>query len=210
MKNKSKSSKDKDKTKTIAIESVMTESRKFKCNPTFKEHAHLKSMAEYNKIYKQSIEDPEKYWGKLAESELDWFKKWNKVLSWDPPFAKWFEGGKINVTYNCLDRHVKTWRKNKAAIIWESEHGQSRVLTYQQLHREVCKFANVLIHHGIKKGDRVCIYLPMVPELVISMLACARIGAVHSIVFGGLGSMIAKQAYSSPATAASVAVREYP
>jgi acetyl-CoA synthetase len=185
---KKKANDKKGKGKKSTIESVMTESRKFPPSKEFRENANIKSMAEYNKMYKRSIDDPEGFWGKLAESELDWFKKWNKVLSWEPPFAKWFEGGKLNVTYNCLDRHLKTWRKNKAAIIWESEHGQNKIYTYQQLHREVCKFANVLINHGIKKGDRVCIYLPMVPELVISMLACARIGAVHSIVFGGFSA----------------------
>ncbi|WP_455391739.1 acetate--CoA ligase [[Eubacterium] cellulosolvens] len=176
------------KRKKSTIESVMTETRKFPPPKAFRENANLKSMSEYNKLYNRSIEDPEGFWADQAESELYWYKKWDKVLTWDPPFAKWFEGGKINVTYNCLDRHLKTWRKNKAAIIWESEHGQNKIYTYQQLYREVCKFANVLINHGIKKGDRVCIYLPMVPELVISMLACARIGAVHSIVFGGFSA----------------------
>jgi acetyl-CoA synthetase len=167
---------------------VMTESRKYPPNKEFQSRAYIKSMKEYEKMYNRSIQDPEGFWDEIAETELEWFKKWDKVLTWDPPFAKWFEGGKLNVSYNCLDRHLKTWRKNKAAIIWESEHGQNRIYTYQQLHREVCKFANVLINHGVKKGDRVCIYLPMVPELVISMLACARIGAVHSIVFGGFSA----------------------
>jgi acetyl-CoA synthetase len=183
-----KSKMGKDRGKKSAIESMMTETRKFPPSKEFRENAHIKSMAEYNKMYKRSIENPEKFWSELAESELEWFKKWDKVMSWDPPFVKWFEGGKLNVAHNCLDRHLNTWRKNKAAIIWESEHGQNKIYTYQQLHREVCKFANVLINHGIKKGDRVCIYLPMVPELVISMLACARIGAIHSIVFGGFSA----------------------
>ncbi len=170
------------------IESIMKETRKFPPSKDFREQAHIKSMTEYNNMYKRSIEDPEAFWSGQAEKELDWFKKWNKVLTWEPPFAKWFEGGKINVSYNCLDRHLKTWRKNKAAIIWEGEHGEDKTLTYQQLHREVCRFANVLLTNGIKKGDRVCIYLPMVPELVISMLACTRIGAVHSIIFGGFSA----------------------
>ena len=187
MKNKSNKI-AKPKSNKSTIESVMTGTKKFAPNKEFREQSNLGSMAEYNKMYKRSIEEPEKFWAELADSELDWFKKWDNVLSWEPPFAKWFEGGKINVTYNCLDRHLKTWRKNKAALIWESEHGQNKIYTYQQLHREVCKFANVLINNGIKKGDRVCIYLPMVPELVISMLACARIGAVHSIVFGGFSA----------------------
>ena len=176
------------KDKKSTIESVMVETRKFPPSKEFRERAYIGSMKEYNKIYERSISDPEVFWAELAEAELAWFKKWDKVLSWEPPFAKWFEGGKINITYNCLDRHLNTWRKNKAAIIWESEHGQNRIYTYQQLHREVCKFSNVLINQGVRKGDRVCIYLPMVPELVISMLACARVGAVHSIVFGGFSA----------------------
>jgi len=176
------------KDKKSTIESVMVETRKFPPSKEFRERAYIGSMKEYNKIYERSINDPEVFWAELAEAELAWFKKWDKVLSWEPPFAKWFEGGKINITYNCLDRHLNTWRKNKAAIIWESEHGQNRIYTYQQLHREVCKFSNVLINQGVRKGDRVCIYLPMVPELVISMLACARVGAVHSIVFGGFSA----------------------
>ena len=117
--------------------------------------------------------------------ELHWFKKWDKVLEWNNPWAKWFVGGQINLSYNCLDRHVQTWRKNKAALIWESEPGEVRTLTYQQLHREVQKFANVLKSLGVKKGDRVAIYMGMTPELPIAMLACARIGAPHTVVFGG-------------------------
>ncbi len=180
--------KEMDLEKKSTIEHVMTETRKYPPIKDFQERAYIKDMTEYQKMYKCSIENPEDFWGEIADKEIHWFKKWDKVLSWDPPFAKWFEGGKLNVSYNCLDRHLNTWRKNKAALIWESEHGISRIYTYQQLHREVCKFANVLINHGIKKGDRVCIYLPMVPELVISMLACTRIGAVHSIVFGGFSA----------------------
>ena len=179
---------NKNNHKHSTIEHVMSEGRKFPPSSEFREKAYIGSMKEYNKMYNRSISDLDGFWGDMAESELEWFKKWDKVLSWDPPFSKWFEGGELNVSYNCLDRHLKTWRKNKAAIIWESEHGQSRIYTYQQLHREVCRFANVLINHGIKKGDIVCIYLPMVPELVISMLACTRIGAVHSIVFGGFSA----------------------
>jgi acetyl-CoA synthetase len=139
------------------------------------------------RIYEIAARDPEAFWAKAAE-ELDWFKKWEKVLEWDPPWAKWFIGGKLNASYNCIDRHLKTWRRNKAAIIFEGEPGDERVLTYQDLHREVCKFANVLKKLGIKKGDRVAIYLPMIPELPIAMLACARIGAVHSVVFGGFSA----------------------
>ena len=130
---------------------------------------------------------PKAFWARFAE-ELDWFKKWDQVLDWDPPHAKWFLGGKLNVSYNCVDRHLKGPRRNKAAIIWEGEPGDWKVYTYRDLYREVCKFANGLKSLGVKKGDRVTIYLPMVPELPISMLACARIGAPHSVVFGGFSA----------------------
>ena len=153
----------------------------------FSKHAHIKSLDEYERIYKESVDDPDKFWARIA-SELHWFKKWDKVLEWNCPWAKWFVGGEINLSYNCLDRHVTTWRKNKAAIIWESEPGEVRILTYQQLHREVQKFANVLKALGVKKGDRVAIYMGMTPELPIAMLACARIGAPHTVVFGGFSS----------------------
>ena len=123
----------------------------------------------------------------MAE-ELHWFKKWDTVLKWDPPHAEWFGGGKINISYNCLDRHLATWRRNKAALIWEGEPGETRTYTYQQLHTEVCKFANVLKHAGVDRGDRVALYMPLIPELAIAMLACARIGATHSVVFGGFSS----------------------
>lgn len=169
------------------ITSVLKEKRVFKPDAGFAKTAHVKSFAEYRKIYQASIRNPERFWGKIA-SELDWFKKWSKVLEWKLPFSKWFVGGKINVSYNCLDRHLSTWRKNKAAIIWEGEPGDSRTLTYQQLHREVCKFGNVLKKLGVKKGDRVVIYMPLIPELAIAMLACARIGATHSIIFGGFSA----------------------
>ena len=127
----------------------------------------------------------------MAREHVSWFTPWKKVLDWKPPFAKWFVGGKLNVSYNCLDRHLEgkhAWRRNKAAIIWEGEPGDTRVLTYGELHREVCRFANVLLAHGVAKGDRVAIYLPMIPELAIAMLACARIGAPHSVVFGGFSA----------------------
>ena len=110
------------------------------------------------------------------------------VLKWEPPHAEWFGGGKINISYNCLDRHLATWRRNKAALIWEGEPGDTRTLTYQQLHTEVCKFANVLKHADVQSGDRVALYMPLIPELAIAMLACARIGATHSVVFGGFSS----------------------
>lgn len=170
--------------KTTNITSLQKENRMFSPNPAFVRDAHIKSFAQYISMYKASLKNPQKFWASIA-SELFWFKKWNKVLEWKLPFAKWFIGGKTNVSYNCLDIHLSTWRKNKAAIIWEGEPGESRTLTYQQLHREVCKFANVLKKLNVKKSDRVIIYMPLVPELAIAMLACSRIGAIHSIIFGG-------------------------
>src|SRR5215813_10291316 len=169
------------------IDSTLQELRKFECPESFSQLAHIKNLEEYERIYRESVEQPEKFWAGIAE-ELYWFKKWDKVLDWNVPWAKWFVGGQINLSYNCLDRHVQTWRKNKAAIIWESEPGEVRTLTYQQLLQEVKKFANVLKSLGIKKGDRVAIYMGMTPELPIALLACARIGATHSVVFGGFSS----------------------
>jgi acetyl-CoA synthetase len=148
-------------------------------------------MAEYEKLYKWSIEDPEDFWAEMAEKNLTWYKKWDKVLEYDfhKPEIKWFQGGKLNVSYNCLDRYVQSPSfRNKAAIIWEADDGSYKTYTYQQLYREVNRFANVMLRKGVKKGDRVTIYLPMIPELAISMLACARIGAIHSIVFGGFSA----------------------
>lgn len=169
-----------------AITSVMTEERVFRPPAAFSKQAHIKSFAEYQKLYRASVKDPEKFWAKMAEG-LFWFKKWKRTLLWKHPFAQWFVGGKTNVSYNCLDRHLST-HKNKAAILWEGEPGDTRTLTYHQLHREVCRFANVLKGLGVKSGDRVVLYMPMVPELAIAMLACARIGATHSVIFGGFSS----------------------
>ncbi len=169
------------------ITSVLHEDRLFEASEAFSLQAHVKNRKAYDQLYQKAEEDPEAFWGDLAK-DLHWFKPWKKVLQWKSPFAKWFVGGSLNVAYNCLDRHLETWRKNKAAIIWESEKGESRTLTFQALHREVCKFANVLKNQGIKKGDRVVIYMPMIPELAIAMLACARIGATHSIIFGGFSA----------------------
>ena len=163
------------------------EEKKYAPSKEFCKQAHIKSMSEYKKIYRRSIDDPEGFWGEKA-AELTWFKKWKKVLDsdFDEARIKWFVGGKINVSYNCLDRHVETERKNKAAIIWVGdEPGEQQIYTYQLLHQEVCKFANVLKKNGVKKGDRVAIYLSMIPQLPIAMLACARIGAIHSVIFGG-------------------------
>ena len=169
------------------IESVLHEDRKFECPEPFRQRAHIQSLEDYERIYRESVEEPEKFWAGIA-NELHWFKKWDRVLEWNHPWAKWFVGGQINLSYNCLDRHVQTFRKNKAALIWESEPGEVRTLTYQQLHREVQKFANVLKSLGVRKGDRVAIYMGMTPELPIAMLACARIGAPHTVVFGGFSS----------------------
>jgi acetyl-CoA synthetase len=171
----------------VDIESVLKEERIFAPAKEFSGKAQIKSLQEYEKIYQQAHDDPEGFWASMAK-ELDWFKPWEKVLEWNPPFAKWFVGGHTNMAHNCLDRHLTSARKNKAAIIWEGEPGDERILTYQVLHREVCKFANVLKSIGVKAGDRVAIYMPMVPELPIAMLACARIGATHSVVFGGFSA----------------------
>ncbi len=169
------------------ITSVLNERRLFEPKEVFSQQAHVKNLKAYQRLCKQAEKDPEGFWGGLSH-ELDWFKPWKRVLDWKPPFAQWFVGGKLNVSHNCLDRHLTGWRKNKAAIIWEGEPGDTRTLTYQALHREVCKFANVLKERGVAKGDRVVIYMPMVPELAIAMLAAARIGATHSIIFGGFSA----------------------
>src|SRR5258708_14479994 len=155
------------------IDSTLQEQRKFECPEEFSRQAHIKSLADYERLYNESVDDPEKFWGRIA-SELHWFKKWDRVLEWNCPWAKWFVGGQINLSYNCLDRHVKTWRKNKAAIIWESEPGEIRTLTYPQLHREVQKFANVLKSLGVTKGDLVAIYMRTTPALAITMLSSPR------------------------------------
>ncbi|PSO89612.1 MAG: acetate--CoA ligase [Cyanobacteria bacterium QS_6_48_18] len=170
------------------IESILQEKRLFSPSPEFSQQAHIKSQQEYQQLYDQAKADPEKFWAELAEKELHWFQKWEKVLDWQPPFAKWFVEGKTNIAYNCLDRHLNSWRRNKAALIWEGEPGDSRTFTYAQLHREVCQMGNALKQLGVKKGDRVGIYMPMIPEAAIAMLACARIGAPHTVVFGGFSA----------------------
>lgn len=164
--------------------------KKFHPSKEFQEKAHVGSAEEFEKLYEESIRDPEGFWARMAEENITWSKKWDKVMHYDfqKPEVRWFEGAKLNVSYNCLDRHLDGPRKNKAALIWEPEAGEERVFTYQQLHRQVCRFANLLRKLGVKKGDRVAFYLPMVPELAIGMLACARIGAVHSVVFGGFSA----------------------
>jgi acetyl-CoA synthetase len=169
------------------IESVLHERRLFKPPKAFSARAHIKSMTQYKTLARQAEKNPEKFWASIAK-ELQWDKLWKQTLIWKPPFAQWFVGGRLNVSTNCLDRHLTTWRRNKAALIWEGEPGDCRTLTYQQLHHEVCKFANVLKGLGVRQSDRVAIYMPMIPELPIAMLACARIGATHSVVFGGFSA----------------------
>jgi acetyl-CoA synthetase len=166
-----------------ALEALLQEDRRFRPSEEFRAEAQENNPA----IYTRAAADPEAFWASFA-AELDWFQPWSRVLEWKPPHAKWFVGGKLNVAYNCLDRHLSSARRNKAALIWEGEPGDERVFTYWDLHREVSKFANALKHVGVKRGDRVAIYLPMIPEAAIAMLACARIGAPHSVVFGGFSS----------------------
>ena len=166
-----------------SIDALLQEDRTFPPSEEFRSQANIADPG----VYEEALRDPEAFWARFAE-ELDWFKKWDQVLDWDPPHAKWFLGGKLNVSYNCVDRHLQGARRNKAAIIWEGEPGDWKVYTYRDLYREVCKFANGLKSLGVKKGDRVTIYLPMVPELPIAMLACARVGAPHSVVFGGFSA----------------------
>lgn len=172
---------------TSAIESVLNEERVFPPPSEFSANAHIKSFEEYEELYNEAAKDPAAFWAKQAES-LDWFKKWDTILEWNEPFAKWFIGGKLNVAYNCLDRHLTTSRKNKAAIIWEGEPGEIKTITYLQLHQEVCRFANVLKSLGVVKGDRVALYMPLIPALAVAMLACARIGATHTVIFGGFSA----------------------
>ena len=169
------------------IESTLHEERVFAPPPGFSARARVGSMEEYERLRAEAEAAPDEFWARMA-GELHWFKPWDTVLKWEPPHAEWFAGGKTNLSYNCLDRHLSTWRRNKAAIVWEGEPGEVRTLTYQQLHREVCRFANVLKRLNVRSGDRVALYMPLVPELAVSMLACARIGATHSVIFGGFSS----------------------
>ena len=170
------------------IESLQKEDRVFAPSPEFSEKAHVKSMEEYEALHKRSVEDPEGWWSEQAEA-LTWQKKWDTVLDWsDAPFAKWFIGGKINAAENCLDRHVNEGKGDDVAIHWVGEPGDKRDVTFSELLAETCQFANALKANGIKAGDRVLIYMPMVPEAAVAMLACARIGAVHSVVFGGFSA----------------------
>ncbi|MBI2812863.1 MAG: acetate--CoA ligase [Opitutae bacterium] len=170
------------------ITSVSRESRIFKPSAEFKNQANLGSYASYRRLYAESVNAPEKFWAKQAKEHIVWRKPFKQVLDWKPPHAKWFLGGKLNVSENCLDRHLGTARENKAAIIFEGEPGDVRTITYKQLHFHVCRLAHILENSGIKAGDRIAIYLPMIPEAVIAMLACARVGAVHTVVFGGFSA----------------------
>ena len=170
------------------MDTVLAETRKFSPPEDFSSKAHIQSMEDYKALHQRSIQDPEGFWSEVA-SELHWFKTWDTVLNDDDkPFFKWFEGGKTNISYNCLDRHLDGPNRDKPAIIWEGEPGESKTLTYAEMHSLVCRFANVLKSLGVKKGDRVAIYLPMVVELPAAVLACARIGAVHNVVFAGFSS----------------------
>jgi len=170
-----------------SIQSVLKETRTFAPPATFSANAHISSEQQYEAMWNRAKDDPAGFWGEMA-GNLEWFRKWDTVVQGHMPDTKWFVGGKINASYNCVDRHLNGPSRNKAAIIWEGEPGDTRVLRYQDLHREVCKFANVLKKLGVQTGDRVTLYMPMIPELTIAMLACARIGAVHSIIFGGFSA----------------------
>jgi acetyl-CoA synthetase len=144
-------------------------------------------LQKFLNVYQKSLEEPEEFWAEQAR-QLDWFRTWDKVLEWDPPFARWFTGGRLNASHICVDRHAKTWRRSKVAIYWEGEQGDIRVLSYSTLYREVNRYASVLKNCGVGIGDRVALYLPMIPELPIFMLACARIGAIHTVVFSGFSA----------------------
>jgi acetyl-CoA synthetase len=161
------------------IDALLQETRRFPPTPEFVAQANVRDVS----VYQRAHDDPDGFWAQAAE-RLDWYTRWDKVLEWNAPWAKWFVGGTLNASYNCVDRHLASWRRNKAAIIWEGEPGDSRVLTYRDLYREVNRFAAALKHLGVQKGDRVAFYMPMIPELAIGMLACARIGAPHAVIFG--------------------------
>ncbi len=169
------------------LDSLLREKRVFPPPAEFAAKAHVKSLAEYESLYERSVKDPDGFWAEAAK-ELDWFEPWQKVLEWNLPWAKWFVGGKINLCHNCVDRHVNGGKRDKTAILWEGEPGEVRTLSFGELHAEVQRFANVLKGLGIKKGDRVAIYMGMTPELAVAVLACARIGAIHSVIFGGFAA----------------------
>ncbi len=168
---------------SATIEALLQEHRRFPPAPEFAASANVRDPS----VYQRAKDDPEGFWAEAA-NRLDWFKRWDSVLEWNAPWAKWFVGGELNASYNCVDRHNATWRRNKAAIIWEGEPGDTRVLTYHDLYREVNRFAAVLLDLGVRKGDVVAFYMPMIPELAIGLLACARIGAPHTVIFGGFSA----------------------
>ncbi|MEO6236129.1 MAG: AMP-binding protein, partial [Vicinamibacterales bacterium] len=165
------------------ISALLHEDRSFPPSEEFRRQANISDP----EVYARAAQDPEAFWASMA-AELEWIKPWETILKWDPPHAQWFVGGKLNVSVNCVDRHIRTARRNKAALVWEGEPGDRRTLTYWDLFREVSAFANVLKGLGVKRGDRVALYMPLIPELAVSMLACARIGAIHSVVFGGFSA----------------------
>ena len=165
------------------IDSLLREKEQYAPPEAFRRAARVPDDG----LYGPASKDPEAFWAEEAKA-LQWIRPWSKVLEWELPFAKWFVGGQLNVSSNCLDRHVRTARRNQAAIVWEGEPGDRRTLTYHDLWREVNRFANVLKGLGVRRGDRVTLYMPMTPELPIAMLACARIGAVHSVIFGGFSA----------------------
>ena len=166
------------------IETLQKATRVIQPSESVKADSYIQN---YDQAYKESIKNPEKFWAEIAK-ELDWFSPWHTVLEWKYPWAKWFVGATCNISYNCLDRHTKSWRKNKVAVIWVGEDGQERIFTYAALHREVNKCANALKSLGLQKGDRVTIYLPKIPEQIVVMLACARIGLIHSVVYSGFSA----------------------
>src|SRR5205085_2519533 len=169
--------------KNHEISDLLHEHRRFAPPEEFRSSAHVRDAG----IYDRADRDPEAFWAGFAR-ELEWSRPWTQILDWQPPHAKWFVGGTLNASVNCVDRHARGARRNKAALIWEGEPGDRRTLTYFDLYREVSQFANVLKSLGVKRGDRVALYLPLIPELAIAMLACARIGAIHSVVFGGFSA----------------------
>ena len=170
-------------TDAMRLDTLLDESRQFPPSGEFRAQANCADAA----VYAEAEADPERFWAEWAR-QLEWYRPWDRVLDWQPPHARWFLGGQINASVNCLDRHLRTWRRNKAALIWEGEPGDRRTLTYRDLFREVNQFASVLRSLGVRRGYRVAIYLPLIPEVVVAMLACARIGAPHSVVFGGFSA----------------------
>ncbi len=182
---------------TLEISSLLHESRIIAPSPSFAKASHIGSSEEYEKLYRSSVENPDKFWAEQAEINLHWFSKWNSVMSHDfqsigtteKPYVQFFKGGKLNISFNCLDRHLLAGKGEKKAITWQGDkEEEKRTLSYKELHFEVCRFANVLKKHGVGQNTTVTVYMPMVPEAVFAMLACARVGAVHSVVFGGFSA----------------------